>query len=260
MNEDNSDSVANMVVFQLLIATMIFMYMILSHTSFPDISQVWPLLLLNGVVIAVASLSMFEALKHTDAGEFTILYTLSAPVNLLVVTIFLHEALTWQKILGTILVIASILIVTKRESGKKFKIHKGHIFSLLSAICFGSIFASESYVVSQIGVIQDLLLGFFLPGMIVLLIRPSSIKNIKKIVSFKNIGRMSIFAILYLFGAVTIFAAYTAGGDAGKIYGLSNLTVITTVIFGVIFLKERNNLLLKTLAMISAFAGVIFLR
>lgn len=260
MDEEKSDSVANMVVFQLLIATMIFIYMIISRTSFPNITNVWPLLLLNGVIIAVASLSMFEALKHTDAGEFTILYTLSAPVNLLIVTIFLHELLTWQKILGTALVIASIVIVTKRKAGKKFRIHKGHFYSLLAAVAFGSIFASESYVVSQIGVLQDLLIGFFLPGAFVLLAKPSSIKNIKEVLSFTNLKKMTIFAVLYLVGAITIFMAYTAGGDAGKIYGISNLTVIVTVILGAIFLGERDNLLLKTMATISAFAGVLLLR
>jgi drug/metabolite transporter (DMT)-like permease len=260
MNNIKSDPVASMIVFQFVVTIIIFLYLILSGSPFPDITKVWPFLLLNGFLVAIASVSMFQATKYTEAGEYTILGTFSAFVNLFVVTIFLHETLTVPKIIGTILIILSIIAVGEFSKNKKIIWHKGHLYALLSATAFGAVFASESYVASQIGVLQDLLIGFFLPGLFVLILKPQALNNIKKLINKDYLSKIMSFSVLYLLGAITVFGAYVKGGDAGKIYGISNSTVIVTVILAAIFLGEKDKLIKKVLATISAFAGILLLR
>lgn len=260
MKNVKSDPVASMIIFQFVVTIIIFFYLLLSGSPWPDIPKVWPFLLLNGFLVAIASVSMFQATKYTEAGEYTILGTFSAFVNLFVVTIFLHETLTISKIIGTILIIISILAVAKFSNYKKITWHKGHLYTLLSATAFGAVFASESYTASQIGVLQDLLVGFFLPGLFVLVLKPQALNKMKELINKDYLTKIMSFSILYLLGAITIFGAYVNGGDAGKIYGISNSTVIVTVILAAIFLGERDKPIKKVIATIAAFVGVLLLR
>ncbi|MFH2085730.1 MAG: DMT family transporter [bacterium] len=259
MAQDKSDPVASMIIFQFVVTIILFFYTLLFGTGWPEIMKVWPFLLLNGALVAIASLSMFQATKYTQAGEYTIISTFSAFINLFVVTLFLHETLTISKIFGTILIVLSIFIITGFAKNK-ITWHKGHLYTLLSATAFGAVFASESYVASQIGVTQDLLIAFFLPGLFVLMFKPKALSQIKSLLNRDYLSKIMSYSLLYLLGAVTIFAAYTHGGDAGKIYGISNSSVIVTVILAAIFLGEKDRPIRKFLATIAAFGGILLLR
>ncbi len=107
---------------------------------------------------------------------------------------------------------------------------------------------------------QNLPIGFFLPGILVLAFKPKALYRVIQLANAKSIRNMIIFSIFYLLGAITIFSAYTHGGDVGKIYGISNSTVIVTVILAAIFLGEKDKPLRKLVATISAFAGILLLR
>lgn len=259
MSQDKSDPVASMIIFQFVVTIILFFFILLSGSPWPDVMKVWPFLLLNGVLVAVASISMFQATKYTQAGEYTIISTFSAFVNLFIVTLFLHETLTISKIFGTILIVLSIFIITGFAKNK-VTWHKGHLYTLLSATAFGAVFASESYVASQIGVTQDLLIAFFLPGLFVLMFKPKALNQIQNLLNKDYLLKILSYSILYLFGAITIFAAYTHGGDAGKIYGISNSSVIVTVILAAIFLGEKDRPFRKLLATLTAFVGIMLLR
>lgn len=260
MKNVDSDPVASMIIFQFVVSTILFLYILISGSPWPDIIKVWPFLILNGVLVAIASLSMFQATKYTEAGEYTIIGTFSAFVNLFVVTVFLGESLTLTKITGTILIILSIFTVTEFSRKKQLTWHKGHLYTLVSATSFGAVFASESYVANQIGVLQDLLIGFLLPGLLVLALKPHALGKVKQLITKDYLSKIVSFSVLYLLGAITVFGAYVDGGDAGKIYGISNSSVIATVILAAIFLGEKDKMLRKIVATIAAFAGVMLLR
>ncbi|HKZ35161.1 MAG TPA: DMT family transporter [Patescibacteria group bacterium] len=260
MKSDKSDPAAYMIVFQFLVTFMIVIYMTIFRVALPNILPVLPNLLLNGVLIGAASLFMFKALKFTDASEYTILHTSATFWTIIASAIFLNEIITFNKILGTILIILGVIIVTWRQKKQKLVFHKGHLYTLISSTAFGLAFTNEVFIVGQIGVLQNLVIGFFLPGLFVLLIKPKAIYTMKLLLKVKNLFSMTVFSLFYLFGAVTIFAAYRAGGDASQLYPISNLSVISTVILAAIFLRERSHLGRKILGALAAFAGLWFLQ
>jgi drug/metabolite transporter (DMT)-like permease len=159
------------------------------------------------------------------------------------------------------LIVSSIFIITKFDkTGEKLKLNKGHLYSLISATCFGIAFANDSFIAAQLGVIQCLLIIFFVPGLFVLLLKPNATKKMATLLTKANLIKMFSFSLLYLLGAITIFAAYTAGGDAGKIYRISNSSVILTVILAAVFLGEKDQPMRKIAATATAFLGILMLR
>lgn len=261
MKNTESDPISYMIVFQFLVTFMILIYMLVTKTPFPRLDGIWGNILASGILVSLGSVTMFQALKHTKAGEYTIISTFSAFVNLVVSSLFLKEIFTLNKLLGTVLIVSSIFIITKfNKAGEKLKLNKGHFYSLISATCFGIAFANDSYIAAQLGVIQCLLVIFFVPGLLVSLTKPSAIGKMSTLLTKVNLIKMFSFSLLYLLGAITIFAAYTAGGDAGKIYGISNSSVIVTVILAAIFLGEKDQPMRKIVATATAFLGILLLR
>lgn len=262
MKGDRSNPVSYMIVFQLLTALIIFIYFVVTSRPFPNLETIWPFLLLNGVLIAVASISMFSALKYLDAGEYTVLSTLSIPINMLVANLFLKEPYTVNKLLGTSLIILSILVVSSLTKKKVVtESNNGKIYAILSGLMFGIAFASESYVVSKIGVLEDLLIGFLLPGTFVAAFKPKALIAAKEeFLNTLKLSKLLSFTLLYLFGAITLFAAYNAGGQASNIYAISNSSVILTVLLGIILLKEKTNISKKLIGAVIAFIGIILLK
>ncbi len=260
MKDEDNDPVVFMVLFQFLVTAVIAIYFIASRTPFPNISQVWPNLLLNGFLISIASLCMFKSLKLIDVADFTIIGASSTFWGLLTASVFLKESVTIEKIIGTILVTIGIITLVIKKKGFGFNFNLGHLYSLISASAFGIAFTNEVFLVGKIGVMQNLLIGFFLPGLIVLVLFPKSIVKMRSILVPLKLGRILLFSLLYLSGAIAIFAAYSYGGEASKIYPIGKAEVIITTILGVIFLKEYDHPIRKILAVLTTFAGVLLLR
>lgn len=260
MKDDDSDPTAFMIVFQFLVTVVIIGYFLFTRLTIPSLLPVLPNLLLNGVLIAVASLSMFKALKLIEAAEFTIIGTSSTFWGLITASIFLKETVTLEKIIGTILIIMGVIIVTARKNRGAIGFQKGHLYSLMSASAFGIAFTNEVFIVGQIGVMQNLLIGFFLPGFIILMLYPKSINKMKLLLKPKNLTKMTVFSMLYLFGAIAIFAAYKVGGEVSKIYPIGKAEVIFTAILGALLLKEYDHPVRKVLGVLTTFAGVLLLR
>lgn len=260
MKDDDSDPTAFMIVFQFLVTAVIVGYFLITKLPIPNILPVLPNLLFNGFLIAVASLSMFKGLKLIEAADFTIIGTSSTFWGLITASIFLKEAVTVEKVIGTILIVLGIVVITAKKKEGKFSFQKGHLYSLISATAFGISFTNEAFIVGQIGVMQNLLIGFFLPGFIVLLLYPKSVVKMKLLLKPNNIIKMTIFSLFYLFGAIAIFAAYKAGGDVSKIFPIGKAEVIFTAILGALILKEYDHPIKKILGVLTTFAGVLLLR
>ncbi len=260
MKDEDSDPTAFMIVFQFLVTVVIIGYFLFTKISIPNVLPVLPNLLLNGFLIAIASLCMFKGLKLIEAADFTIIGTSSTFWGLITASIFLKEAVTVEKIIGTILVVIGVVVITARKKKEKFSFQKGHLYSLISASAFGIAFTNEVFIVGQIGVMQNLLIGFFLPGFIILLLYPKSVAKMKLLLKPRSMAKMTIFSLLYLFGAIAIFAAYKVGGEASKIYPIGKAEVIFTAILGALLLKEYDHPVKKIIGVLTTFVGVLLLR
>ena len=71
---------------------------------------------------------------------------------------------------------------------------------------------------------------------------------------------MTVFSMLYLFGAIAIFSAYKSGGEVSKIFPIGKAEVIFTAILGAFILKEYDHPVKKILGVLTTFGGVLLLR
>jgi transporter family protein len=68
--------------------------------------------LLGGLIMSIGSIAYFYALKNGGAGEITTITALYPALTLALSVIFLHEDLSFKKIIGISLALLSVLVLS----------------------------------------------------------------------------------------------------------------------------------------------------
>lgn len=252
-----SNSFAYSIFFLLSISFLIAIYALITGFRVPAISPLTPNLVLMVALYALASLALYKGLKITDASQTSILSSSKSIWTMLAAIIFIGEPIRLWRIVGMILIILGIVVISLQKGEKRF--HKGHILILVSAILFGLAFTNDAFLLKNFEAIPYSVIAFGLPGLMLLLTRPKSIKEMKFFFDKKRILKVLAVSVLYAIASVMIYLSYRLGGDASQIMPITQFSSILVVILGYVFLKERDIMFRKTIGSILALAGVFLL-
>jgi len=220
-----------------------------------------PSLIINFSVLAtfatIAYVLKYRGFQLINASEVVIFSTTSKFWNVVGASIFLHEAITAQKIIGTLIILLGITVTMYVD--QKFKINKGIFFTLLAALLFGLTDINGYYILQTMDASTYQIYFYLLPVFALLLVQPSVLI---KVSYYFKLGRAVKVVELSLFdtlGMLALFFAYQMGGKASVISPLSATKVIVTVVLAIIFLKERDNITKKLVGSVIAVIGVVLL-
>ena len=220
-----------------------------------------PSLIINFSVLAtfatIAYVLKYRGFQLINASEVVIFSTTSKFWNVVGASIFLHEAITAQKIIGTLIILLGITVTMYVD--QKFKINKGIFFTLLAALLFGLTDINGYYILQTMDASNYQIYFYLLPVFALLLVQPSVLI---KVSYYFKLGRAVKVVALSLFdtlGMLALFFAYQMGGKASVIGPLSATKVIVTVVLAIIFLKERDNITKKLVGSVIAVIGVVLL-
>jgi drug/metabolite transporter (DMT)-like permease len=90
-----------------------------------------------GVFGAFYFILSYRAQRHVEAGVASIVSNIYTPITIILSIIFLHEGLTNIQIVGTILLLFSMFIVSKKHRIGKFRFDKYFLMMLLSGVMLG---------------------------------------------------------------------------------------------------------------------------
>lgn len=115
-NVDSSLAFAIQSVLILLVAWGV----VIGQGNLPDVARIdrrsWVYLVLAGVITCVSSLLSFRALKLGDAARVSSLDKVSLVFSVILAVVFLKEKVTWQVVLGVVLMgVGAVVIAVARE-------------------------------------------------------------------------------------------------------------------------------------------------
>lgn len=224
----------------------------------PDIGRIIPNLLLMAVLAGMGNMLIFQSLKRIDASEYTVLFSSRAIWSVLAAILFLHESFSLKQIMGGSLIILSVFIVSWKK--KTIRLNEGEMLTLAAAFFIGLAFINDSFMLNKVDLYFYLPLISFLPATFALLTNYKKFKHINKILSLKDILKISVFSLLFCISVTSTYTAYELGHNAAQIAVLNQTSIILIVFLGIIFLKERNHLYLKLLGAIISLIGVFLVR
>ncbi len=168
--------------------------------------------------------------------------------------ILIHENLKISEYFGIIILFAGLSIVV---SPKKLFIDKGTMYANLSAfmIALNIVitkmalpYGSNSIINASIALIPALFFPF---------VMKHPITRIKKV--FQKKLRFKLLALFFNIISVYLFTIALRFGDSGKVTAIYQGMLVTSIIAGILFLKERNDIGKKIIGTIITLAGVIIL-
>ncbi len=228
---------------------------ILISTSFLD----WLLIFASMLLTTFAFWGMFTSMRELPVSEQMLLSRFSIITYTLGGFLLLGETVSWIKFVGLMLVLSGILFSSLRKG--KFVFNKWVIIQLLASICFGL-----TVIVDKVASIH------FSPGfwvfinistttlaIFVLAYLNGSLKNLKTVSNEYyryTLGAGAVMATAYYFN----IASYGLGGLVILVGALSQIKILVAVAGGYIFFKERSDLFVKFVGVITVIIGLILLK
>ena len=258
LKNKKSDPVAYSIVFQIVTGLIIGIYALINGFKTPDLIPLIPNLIVMVLLYGIGNILIFKALKVADASSFTIMFSSRAIWMILGAVIFLKESFSGQQLLGTLLIILSVILVSWKSGG--LRMGKGVVFSLLGALAFGLAFTNDAYILNNFDVPSYLTFSFLLPPLLIWAVYPKSTAKMKPLFERGTFIKLLILGVIYAVSSISIFLAYQVGKNASQIAPLNQVSTILTVLLSMIFLKETDNKVIKILGAIISFVGVVLVK
>jgi uncharacterized membrane protein len=204
-----------------------------------------------------AYLLVYRAYQLIGASEVALFLATGKLWNVLGAFLFLHEALTLQKVLGAIIILLGIAIVLYDK--RRFAFNKGVIFVLLAAFLFGMTDINGFYILRTLDATNYLIYAEFLPVIALLLIQPTILKKVQYYFHKDKAVKVFLLSLGDALGSLAFIFAFQAGGKASVIGPLSATRVLVTTGLAILILKERGNIMNKLIGAVVTVVGVILL-
>jgi len=220
----------------------------------------WKIYLLLGVACIFYALSdrtNTVVRSGIEASTFSIIKQLSTVFMIMAGLLFFKEKFIWKKIIGSILIIFSNILIFYKKGNQKLDkyVLLGILSSIISSIAlFLDVNNSNNFNFAFYASLTLLVPAVFITS--VERIKVSAIKNKFNNENWKAILITGICCGLTL---VVQLRAYQLG-EATSVAPLCALTVIGNVLVGYLFLKERSNLLKKIIAAVLVIISVFLIK
>ncbi len=242
--------------FSLIGALVTFPFMLVSPTI-PTTWEPWVLTILMGVLIVGHNLLHFKSSHHLEASVGGAASQIKLVWVLVLGVVLAHELFTWEKLLGTVFTVAAgVVILGKLQRPKTIN---GVWLVIASTFFYAVIIILYKYLfVSFNAVSATFFAAFLAPAIINLIMMPNAIIRISKML--KSDGKILIFACGA--GALANLAQIygLSIGDATKVLVILEAFLIFTLVGEHIFLKEKEHLWVKVVAVLFAVCGALFIR
>ena len=225
-----------------LIFSWLMVFIVGSQSQLVDISiKSYIFLILSGMATGASWLCYFKALQLGDVNKVVPIDKSSAILTMVLAFIFLKEDITVPMVIGMIAIgLGTYLMIQKKEEEQKEVKNKAWlIYAVLSAVC-----ASLTSILAKIGIENvESNLGTAIRTIVVLMMAWLIVFLQKKHGQVKKISKKSLLFI-GLSGIATgasWLCYYKAlhDGLASIVVPIDKLSILVTVAFAYIFLKEK---------------------
>ncbi len=241
--------------FQFLVGIILLILAIINGLNYSGYENYIPNILLMIVLYSIAGLGIAYAFKRGKVSDVLILTSSTTIWAFIFSLIILNEEITIFKLISLFLIFISLVLINL--DGKRLKIDKVGLVTLFSSLLIGLAFVNDTYVLGDRDLLSYISLTFIFPSLMILIAFPKTIIKLKAFRSSNLLLLLLLTSITFGLGMISQFSSYQMGGDASSISPITSSSTILAVILAIIFFKERDNLKLKSIAIMLTAIGLI---
>jgi|GEM_PF-4903282 len=213
----------------------------------------------GAVIFGMANIYVFKAFPITEVSDISLIGSTQPVITMLLGAALFHEGLSVPKVLAVGLCMAGVWMIYPRKKGTVMT--RGHIFALVSTAAFALGAFIDKYMVMRIAILQYAAFGYLITGLAIKSGTRRSWRDLGRVLAGKTttfwIMALAVFSAV---GSLFYIQAYVAGGQASEVSLVLYLNVVLTVIFGAVFLHERDRIPQKFAAFMLTLIALVLIR
>lgn len=213
------------------------------------------LTLLCGLSGATFYIFYYSSQKYVDAGIGAIVNNIYTPITIILATVFLNEKLTLIQIFGTVLLLFSIVLISKKHRIGKIRFDKYFLMALGAGMVLGVLLTSERALQKTTGFTAGTIFSWW--SFCTILGILSFLTHGKTLHTTKDILITSILRFLQGLSWVTLVFVV---GNLSIVSAITTFKIVGVFIGAAIFLKERDDLPRKIIGSIIAIIGLLLMK
>ncbi len=226
------------------------------HYNFTNFIIILVIVLSQGV----GNILYYRGLNNLDSGMAQISFSSILLWSAILSVFFLDSHFSFKQIVGITILMIAILIIQYQKG--KLKWNKSMLLIIFSALLFAIFQVGSAMIAKEVSTGLYLLITYFGSGLIVLSFYYSSISLEIKNLWKTKLKETLIYTTGISFPSVVYFIlsyfAYQIAPSRGIVIVLLTTQIILSVIFGIIFLKERDKMGKKLFAgALAVIAGML---
>lgn len=246
---------ATLVFLIALVSTIIGLPLLLYQFKVPTNPGYWLLTLVSVATYGIGNMYSFKAYKSMDASAVGLINRFNIVLTAIIGIVFLGEAYLTKSYLGLILIFAGSL-ATVYEKGK-FTWNRGVVYSLIMALGYALSAVFDKVLLGQFSPFTYVVVNNFLVAL------TFSFYGKAKSEAVELIKRQPILVLLAGFLAPVSWVGFLyvlQTGSVSKVFPIfDSSALVSTVILGIILLKETDRLYQKIIGGIAVILGVFIL-
>lgn len=240
-----------------LIGAIVSLPFMLTSPKIPTTPFPWILAIIVGLLIVGQNLLNFKSSNYIEASLSGAITKFRLVWVFILSVIILHSAFSWQKLLGTLLAVSAGLVIIHQF--KRPKSFTGVAFAFSATIFYAVVIILYKYLFASFNSVSLTFFVTFLPPVLInLILMPHALERIKKI--FKENGLLVSLACGL--GALANLALNQglSLNEASSVLVIIEAFLVVTLVGEHVFLKEKEQLWVKIIAVILATVGAVLIR
>ncbi len=234
-----------------------FLFTPFMELNFTSDIHIYITIILVTILYTITDRLNTKVMSGVESSTFNILQQLSTAFMIFAGLIFLKEEFVLLKFLGAIIIIFSNILVFFKKG--KFEFNKYVLLGIISNVIytvalFLNVDTSKAFNMPLYSAITLLV-----PAIILMIVERIKFSDLKEEFSKENRKNIILTGISWAIMILTQLRAYQLQ-SLSIVAPLLALTVMMNVIFGYIFLKEREDLSKKIIAAILVVVGIVLIR
>jgi drug/metabolite transporter (DMT)-like permease len=208
----------------------------------------------GGIFGSVSLATNYMAQRHVEAGVSTLVSNIYTPITIVLATVFLDEKLRPIQIVGTILLLISVVIVSKKHKISKWKFDKYFILMVVSGIALGIVLTTERALIKGNNITTGTWISWGSQAAFLLI--PALIV---RQVSQHNLKDTAVTSVLRFLQQLSWVVLVTIVANLSVASSITTFKVVIIFIAGAILLNEREDLKRKIIGSLIAVAGLLLM-
>ncbi len=217
------------------------------------------MLIIGSIVFGIANIAVFKAYPITEVSDISLIGATQPVITMLLGAALFREGLTVPKVLAATLCLVGVWLIFPRKAGVSMT--RGHLYALISTCAFALGSYIDKTMVMRIPVVQYAAIGYLVNAVTMMIGTRRSFPDLRRVLVRRSTTLWIILlASISGFGSLFYIQAYAAGGQASEVSLVLYLNVVLTVMFGALFLRERDRLPQKISAFVLTLAALMLIR